>query len=216
MRTTPPIPDWIQQARVPGFVTAHQVCQHETRLYGTESLFGDWDAEILLLAKDWGPSCILHERMESGDQRPWHHAMKPDGSPARIAGKRLQELASPLQHRGLLYGSALANLLRDDGRVSGSLPNREEAVAYGTRVTGWVVAQMPKLRWVMCLGLEAWECASGAVGVEGDWSRHRDNYLPLGKLIAAYHPSARISKERMAGPWGLLARLLREDLSPAA
>jgi hypothetical protein len=154
---------------------------------------------VLLLAKDFGPSRILRARIAAGDPRPYRH------DPGMRANVRLCELASPVEHLGLLYGSALANLLRDDGRVSGALPNRDGALAYGVEVARFVVERMPALRWVVCLGLEAWECACVALGLEGDWRAHRDSGEPLGPLVAAFHPSARVSRERMGRPWEVLA-----------
>jgi hypothetical protein len=44
-----------------------------------------------------------------------------------------------------------------------------------------------------------------ALGLEGDWRAHRDSGEPLGPLVAAYHPSARVSRERMGRPWEVLA-----------
>jgi hypothetical protein len=57
MRETPPLPPWITSAAVDGHENAHVLCPRETRLYGTESLYGDWDGAVLLpLAKDSVPS----------------------------------------------------------------------------------------------------------------------------------------------------------------
>src|SRR5262245_52165604 len=110
--TTPPLPGWIRLAEVPGYTAAHRLCPEEARLYGTASLYGDWGGRVLLLAKDFGPSCIVRERIAAGDPRPYRHG------PAVQTNVRLQQLARPLEGLGLLYGSALANLLRDDGRIS--------------------------------------------------------------------------------------------------
>jgi hypothetical protein len=207
---TPPLPDWIRHAQVPGYTTAHQLCPDEPRLFGTESLYGDWAGSVLLLAKDFGPSRILRARLAAGDPRPYRH------EPGMLANVRLRELAAPVEELGLLYGSALANLLRDDGRVSGALPNREQALAYGAQVARFTVERMPALRWIVCLGLEAWECSRSALGLEGDWRAHRDSGEPLGPLVAAFHPSARVSRERMERPWEALAlagaRLIIEDV----
>ena len=65
------------------------------------------------------------------------------------------------------------------------------------------------LRWVVCLGREAWQVACGALGVEGDWRTHRNAGEPLGPLVAAFHPEARVERERMAAPWEVLARRVR-------
>ena len=56
MNATPELPHWIRHAEVGGYLAAHQLDPTETRLYGTEGLYGDWDATTLLLAKDFYPS----------------------------------------------------------------------------------------------------------------------------------------------------------------
>jgi hypothetical protein len=91
------------------------------------------------------------------------------------ANRRLVEPAEELAPAGLLYGPVIANLLPHDDRLSGALPNRGEAMAYGFEVTRFVVERMPVLRWIMCLGLEAGEAASAAVGLVGEWEEHRRN-----------------------------------------
>jgi hypothetical protein len=227
--STPPLPDWIKGAEVRGYVAAHRVVAGERRLYGTETLFGDWGGEVLLLAKDWGPARILRERMARGEASAWRH------DPRMRANRRLVKLAAecgvePGEH-GALYGSALANLLREDGRVSGALPNRAEALEYGVEVLRFVRAHMPALATVVCMGREAWECAATAFGGRGEWREVRDGRdgrrdgrvgwreVRDGRrggrkgaehgeleLLAAWHPSARVSWPELARPW----RALRE------
>ncbi len=97
MSTTPPLPDWIVTAQVSGYTNAHELLPEEARLYGTETLYGDWGGQVLLLAKDWGPSSILRERIQAGDARPWRH------EPAMLTNARLQRLAAPYEDLGLLY-----------------------------------------------------------------------------------------------------------------
>ena len=161
-------------------------------------MHGDWGGQVLLLAKDLAPSRVVRERIAAGDPRPYRH------EPRMRANRVLVRLAAPLESAGLLYGSALANLLREDGRLSGPLPNRAAALAYGAEVLRFVVAHMPRLRWVACMGAEAWECGCAALGLSGDWEVHRDACEPLGPLVAAYHPSARVSREEMARAWEML------------
>ena len=73
MPLTPQLPAWITQADVDGYVNAHQVLPGETRLYGTENLYGDWNGRVLLLAKDFAPSKALQTRLAEGDARPYRH-----------------------------------------------------------------------------------------------------------------------------------------------
>lgn len=185
---------------MPGYATAHELCPGEPRLYGTESLYGDWNGRVLLLAKDFAPSRLLRCRIRAGVHRPYRH------EPEMRTNKTLIRLAGPHEHMGLLYGSALANLLRDDGQLSGSLPNREQALAYGTEVLRYfVIENMPRLESIVCMGAEAWKCASRATGVAGDWQEYRDSGKRLGKLVAVFHPAARVAKARMEAPWTLLS-----------
>lgn len=186
---TPPLPYWIRDASVEGYVTAHALVPGETRLYGTESLFGDWDAPVLLLAKDFAPSRLLHERLAEGDPRPYRHV------PDLRTNVRLRMLVGALcrsddpERCGLLYGSALANLLRDDGRWSGALPNRREALAYAERAFAFTLAHMSRLEAVVCMGREAARAAA-AVPASGGVRRFE---VP--------HPAARVSNEHHREAW---------------
>lgn len=152
MPPTPTLPAWITGAHVDGYVNAHQVLPGETRLYGTESLYGDWNGRVLLLAKDFAPSKVLWTRLAKGDARPYRH------EPGLRTNVRLERMAGRLRSGGeaetcgLLYGSALANLLRDDETWSGTLPNRRAAMAYGVEVLRFTRASMPNLDTIVCMG----------------------------------------------------------------
>ncbi len=212
---TPPLPSWIREHRVPGYSNALALLPRETRLFGTEDLYGDWNGRALLLAKDFACSQLVRDRIRRGDPRPYRH------SPQLRTNTVLCRQAEPLRVGptattcGLLYGSALACLLRDDGRMSGALPFREPAMAFGSRVLGFVVEHMPRLQAVVCLGEDAWQCAMRALDFDGDWRASRDSGMVVNagqiKVIAAYHPAARVSRERAAAPW----RVARAVISTA-
>lgn len=119
---------------------------------------------------------------------------------------RLQKLFASFEDHGLLYGSALASLLRADGRVSGALPNRAGALDYGARITRFVLDHMSNLRWMMCMGSEAWEVARSATSRRGRWEDHRDRLGPLGIQIAAFHPAARVGDVLSGRAWVEVAR----------
>jgi len=141
---TPPLPDWVTQFRLPGYVNIYELVPQETRLFGTESLYGDWNARVLLLAKDFACSNLLHQRIAARDLRPYRH------EPTLRTNRALRRLADPLctapdaEHCGLLYGSALASLCRDDGNMSGALPNRAAAIEFGSRALEFTLENMPE------------------------------------------------------------------------
>lgn len=202
---TPPLPTWLLSHSVPGYASAHSLLPSETRLYGTESLYGDWNARILLLAKDFAASRILHDRIAAGHPRPYSH------EPRLRTNLRLQQLADPFRLSpsptscGLLYGSALASLCRDDGRMSGSLPNRAEALAFGARVLGFALEHLPRLQAVVCMGEDAWLVTTAALGLTADWRPARDTGAITQarglNIVAAYHPAARVSCESSERAW---------------
>lgn len=207
---TPPLPDWIRKERVPGYTNALGVLCDESRLYGTESLFGDWNGRVLLLAKDFAPSSYLCGRMT--EERPYSH--DPSFRTNIQLVKRVQRLTTGTSPEtcGVLYGSALACLMRNDGERSGALPNREQAIAFGARVLRFVLDHMSRLQVVVCMGDEAWEVSRQAAGFSGEWQHYRDKRTPVFATglvyVAAYHPAARVSRAQADGPWQLVEKEL--------
>lgn len=209
---TPPLPTWIREQHVHGYTNVFSLLPTETRLFGTESLYGDWNGRALLLAKDFACSKLVHDRIQEHDARPYRH------EPKLVTNTRLRRFADPLTTGsepntcGLLYGSALACLLRDDEKMSGSLPNRKEALAFGKRVVSFVVEHMPHLQAIVCMGQEAWQCTAGALDIDGSWQDARDSGRAVDAgaiaVIATYHPAARISREKAGQPWEMVRRVL--------
>jgi len=211
VRSTPIIPSWIRDYRHAAYTNVYERIPDERCLYGTEDLFGDWEGETLFLAKDWGPSCILDDRISRSDSRPFRH------DPKRITNKRLVELASSLSG-GKLYGSALAGLLRNDGKQSGMLPSLNDPCLqrHLIRLLRWTFDQMSCLRMVVCLGQEGWDTAMRAAGTPehaGKYAQYRDTCQPVLftwnqrtiRAISVYHPAARVSRERMRQAWNSIA-----------
>ncbi len=221
---TPLIPSWIREATVPGYTNLFVLLPEETRLFGTEDLYGDWNGRALLFAKDFACSGLVRERIERGDARPYRH------EPRLRTNIMLRRHADPLREGptpttcGLLYGSALACLLRDDGQMSGALPSRKEALAFASHVLRFVLEHMPRLHAIVCLGEDAWQCTMPALNVAGDWRISRDSGMVVNagpiKVIAAYHPAARVTREKAARPWAIVRDVLSTNgpgmISPAA
>jgi hypothetical protein len=212
---TPPLPDFVRSYRLTGYRSIYELVPSETRLYGTESLYGDWQGRLLVLAKDFACSELVRKRIKGIDPRPYRH------EPRLRTNIRLQRLVGDLAagpdpaRCGVLYGSAAACLLRDDGHMSGRLPHRHAMLQFGARVLRWVREQMGSLRAIMCLGEEAWLCASGALRVTDSWADCRDSARPAVTwdgicLVAAYHPAARMGGDAHAAAWTLLRSRLAD------
>lgn len=169
MRSTPPVPDWLQSFRHPCYTNIYEMYPAEDRVFGTESLFGDWDAEVLLFAKDFAPRSVIEARRAGGDPRPFRHGDReqerrftPPDRKVNTMGCRtnehLKNLVAVLGTMPLLYGSALGGLMRNDGKTSGRLPDEKRVLReYAVPLLRWCVTQLPKLRAIACLGNHAFD-----------------------------------------------------------
>ena len=227
MIETPAIPEWIREFKHPGYTNVFSFLPKCERLYGTETLFGDWGAEVLFLAKDAAPTHVIKSLAEKEAEKgkdvcgAWRHAQRGDAGGFRT-NEQLVILANEIQC-SKLYGSATANMLCDDPRWSRALPDFKNGPLhdYLIEVLRWVVdkKQMPNLRVIACLGADAWHLTCNALdltcnaldrekeSIKSRKYRDEDKYI-VGKVgdreIAAtshYHPAARVSKEEKKRSW---------------
>jgi hypothetical protein len=97
MSERPPVPNWIRKFSYPGWTNVFQLVPKNESLYGTETLFGDWDARILLLAKDGAPTPVIRALRDKGEPRPWRHAQREMGDRGGLRGEK-KIRAFPLYH----------------------------------------------------------------------------------------------------------------------
>jgi len=209
------IPVDIRAFRHDGFKNIYEpdFCPNETRLYGTESLYGDWNGELLLLAKDFAPSNLIRERLARGESRPYHHT---DSNSQELGRKTNIQLCRCVErfeiNCGKLYGSAYACLLRDDNCGSGTLRTSAQIKWFIRRALLFTEAQMPNLNVIACLGEDAWKCATEAHDQPGlAWGAYRTARQSVTvvvpnerkiKLVAMRHPSRPYSLTD--GDWAFL------------
>lgn len=224
MSNTPTIPSWIREFLYSGYTNVYSFLDNCPRLYGTETLFGDWSAEVLLLAKDGAPTHVIKSLSLKEGQSAWRHAQRELGD---IGGWRTNERLTKLVS-GIpgpkLYGSATANLLFDDPRWSRTLSEFKTGQLhdYLVNVLRWVISCMPNLRVIACLGEHAWyltSCVLGNKQAALNYLQFRNNHLHIsgemnGKIIVAtshYHPAARVSTSHMKANWDLISNILSSD-----
>jgi hypothetical protein len=53
------VPDWIRKFSCSGWTNVFQLVPNNESLYCTETLFGDWNGRVLLLAKDACPTSAV-------------------------------------------------------------------------------------------------------------------------------------------------------------
>jgi hypothetical protein len=166
-RPTPTIPSWIRDFAYPGYANVYSLdgLKHEPKLFCTETLFGDWDASTLFYAKDAAPANVIRARIQAGDPNPWRHGVRGVDPMGYQTNERVEELAG-LFRGSILYGSALAHMLKEDDETSGSLADFTSGRLHDhlKRVLGFVVENMPNLEGIVCLGNEAHGLVSSCTG----------------------------------------------------
>lgn len=166
-RQTPTIPSWIREFSHPGYVNVYSLdgLRSEPKLFCTETLFGDWDGQTLLLAKDAAPAKVIMARVEAGELDPWRHGVRGRDPMGYQTNEQVEELAGYFTGSNL-YGSALAHLLKEDERTSSSLADFTSGRLHNhlKRVLEFVVQDMSKLRAIVCLGNEAHGLVSSCPG----------------------------------------------------
>lgn len=197
-RTTPTIPLWIRTFTHSGYINMYSFnrLKEEPKLFCTETLFGDWDAPTLLLAKDAAPAHVIRERIEASDPNPWRHGVRGYDPMGYQTNERVEELARHFSG-SKLYGSALAHMLKEDERTSGALAGFSSGPLQDhlRRVLESVVQDMSNLQAIVCLGNEAHRLVSSCASDDAATD------LPVGgcvesdvfkrRLLVArlYHPS---------------------------
>ncbi|MFG0300058.1 MAG: hypothetical protein ACF8K1_10715 [Phycisphaerales bacterium JB047] len=148
---TPPIPDWIRSYRCPKgrFRNIYEYAPEESRLYGTESMFGDWDGELLLLGQDFCCTDDVEQWINQGRERVFAH------NPTMITNRSL-ELHTRGFGCGMLYGSALAGMLKIGGSNSG-LPGWSHMRGHLSEVLRFTIEHMSNLSAIACMGSAAWD-----------------------------------------------------------
>lgn len=183
-RATPVIPSALRRLRARGYRNIFELTD-TGRLYGTETMAGDWQGRLLLLSKDFAPSALIERRLRAGERDVWYH--QPDWPTNRAVAGRLAangvRLDDP-RRAGVLFGS-VCWLLRADGRTSGPLPAGWQRPA--REVLAFTLAAMPRLEAVACLGRDSFDFVTGFLGVRADWRRQRDLRRPVEARGLAIH-----------------------------
>jgi len=193
-RPTPAIPDEFRSFRAaPEYTSIFEFYPTESRIYGTEDWHGDWDAEILFMAKDAGSSRIFRPVAQCGRGWAWvtNHS--------RPTNRNLAPLIDQLDG-GKLYASFLGPLLRNDDRESGALQIDARVRGFVERLFRWTVSEMTRLRSVAVLGKDAWAAVTTAIGQGAEsrlWKSRHLSGQPLTvrvgdrtlRLVALNHPA---------------------------
>jgi hypothetical protein len=172
---TPRIPKWIRGLHCDGYRNIFELGLRNRNLFGTETLFGDWNGPLLIVAKDFAPAASIWRRAERlPPHRVYHHhdgssdyeigGAKTNRQLVRFAFRPVtdSELQTLLRGErnldcGALYISA-SFLLKDVDDYSAGLPGwapGRGAFEQSKEVLHFVLDNMPKLKAIACLGRDA-------------------------------------------------------------
>lgn len=225
MRDTPRIPDLFRRFSCTGYTNVFSFLPDCPRFYATETLFGDWEAPVLLLAKDAAPTKVIRELARTEGNGAWRHAeRRRNDAGGYRTNERLVEVSKRLPGPKL-YGSALANLLCDDPRWSRALPGFFSGPLhdYLADVLRWVIDSMPNLQAIACIGEHAWFLTAHVLGqsvVAREAARYRDEerfitgHVGARMILATshFHP-ARGSRDQWNLGWARLVTALSASAS---
>jgi len=202
-------------------------------LFPTETLYGDWNGEILILAQDALPASALRElistHIKNGDpkENAWRHANRELHQDKK--GWRTNESLCILVKKyadgfGALYGSAATHLLYDDGgsKYRQTLRGFKDAKLQNhlVAVLNWVISNMPNIKCIVCLGEKSWYLVNNAFNTNfvNDFQAIRKSEKHVVAVIAdkeiniipTYHPAARGSAQDREKNWSTLTELLNK------
>ncbi len=218
---SPPIPGWIRSFSYPGYTNAFSFLPPDCpRFYATETLFGNWQSPVLLLAKDPAPTHVMRDRFHCERIDGWRHSCR-DKEVGQRTNMRLNRLVNNYLACKPLYGSVAAHMLYDHPGASRNLPGlrRGELHSHLAKVLQWVMESMPNLKAIACLGDDAWRFTAKTLGdclAARNGKDYRDNQRVLVGMIGSrritvschYHPS-RGSNEEIAIGWAALSSRTR-------
>lgn len=200
------------------------------QLFPTETMYGDWQSEILLLAQDPMPASSLRRLIGQCIERgvpiknAWRHADRElfGDKKGLKTNENLRFLIEKyLGHSEILYGSATSHMLFDDGvgdTYSQTLTGfySEKLQHHLRSVLLWVVSSMPNLKHILCLGEKAWDLSVATSDTvlppQSNFRLLRESGIKVGveivgrplNLLPMYHPAARIPRFTLEKNWASL------------
>ncbi len=213
---TPPIPEWMRNTRIEGYTNIYEMLPKESRIYGTESLFGDWSGRVLVLAQDFAPIDFVNARIAAGEEEPYRHNQNLQTNNRLFKQTALIRSSDRPRTCGVLYGSALAGLCKRDNAFRSPLPNRRVAIEYGAKVLKYVVSNMPNLRVIVGLGTVPNTMIANVFQPGCDWKSARDACESVSTnaniaLVFASHPVSSTKRELVKRRWDLVANRLGDS-----
>ena len=195
------------------YVNPNQLQDMSKRLHVCETLFGDFDAKVLVLLQDAADADKLIDNGAVDRSKPVLRHFE-----GALTNKRLVDwfgdyfqvsiTGDGSSSCGLYYANAIW-LIKRFGGMSGPIVRRSEVLEACTPVLCATLKNLKNLEIVFAFGMQAYDSISRMLGVETSWQSAKDSLLAeqvifAGRtinLVALNHPAARVShkltKERL-------------------
>ena len=141
-----------------GYRNINELYKQHNQLHACETLFGDWDAEVLLLAQDAANYSSLKKLKQTDNQNPFRH------NPKNNTNINLYNLLSSLRqfdmgdfntpnnrNCGLYYANAIW-LLKDSENMSGAIINPKAAYEVNKCIFEATLNNLPNLKMILSIG----------------------------------------------------------------
>jgi hypothetical protein len=147
-----------ESLKLDGYRNINELYRQHNQLHACETLFGDWNAEVMLLAQDAANFNTLQELKTRDDKNPFRH------SPENRTNKNLFGILNSLdkfdlgaydapnnRSCGLYYANAIW-LLKDSRDMSGAITNLKESYKINGQIFNATINNLKKLKLIITLG----------------------------------------------------------------
>lgn len=144
--------------KLAGYKNINELFVQDSQLHACETLFGDWDSEVMILAQDAANFFTLKSLYEKDNSNPFHHDYKNRTNVnlfelmLSLSRFNLSDYRIPNNRScGLYYANAIW-MLKDSKTMSGPITNKESAYKESAVIFKATLENLPKLKLIITLG----------------------------------------------------------------
>jgi hypothetical protein len=203
-----------------GYRNINELYEQDSQLHACETLYGDWNAEVMVLAQDAANFNALKKLIDADSKNPFRH------SSTNNTNKNLYNILFSLnrfdmgefckpknRNCGLYYANAIW-LLKESQGMSGAITNKEIAYKINQEVFAETLNNLKKLKLILTLGEHSFNFVKHFFKkqIEQDWHstvkkrmihkvHAKNSFYDIGSL---YHTSNRgmIARAKLNGITG--------------
>ena len=146
-----------EQLKLEGYRNINELYKQDSQLHACETLFGDWNAEVMVLAQDAANFNTLKKLIDADSKNPFRH------SPTNNTNKNLYNILFSLnrfdigefckpnnRNCGLYYANAIW-LLKESDSMSGAITNQKDAYKVNKCIFEATLNNLPNLKLILTL-----------------------------------------------------------------